>query len=234
MSGTSRGKSFLIVPAAVALALLVYLAGAATWAWLAADALLAAFPPPSRASALSPAQAQVLLKIEDPTFYAHSGLSVANGQGVATLTSALAREVFLSGHRLGGVKGAVQTFYRSVFNCCKRIDFGRDVMALVLDARLGKDAQLALFASTVYMGSLEGRQLVGLEQAATAYMGKPLPRLADNEFSALVAMIKAPNQFHPVKHPAAYAQRVARVDAVVSGNCRPNGWFDTDYAHCGP
>jgi hypothetical protein len=49
-----------------------------------------------------------------------------------------------------------------------------------------------------------------------------------------VAMIKAPNTYHPVRHRAAYEQRVRRVNAVVIGRCAPDGLFDTTYAHCAP
>ena len=49
--------------------------------------------------------------------------------------------------------------------------------------------------------------------------------------AGLVAMIKALNEFHPVRNPAADAVRLARVRAVLAGLCRPSGWLDTDYAH---
>ena len=45
-------------------------------------------------------------------------------------------------------------------------------------------------------------------------------------------MIKAPNAYHPVREPVAYAARLVRVQAVLDGRCRPTGWFDTDYSHC--
>lgn len=222
------GKGLLALLAALAL----YLAIAAGWAAAAFDELLVRWPQETTPAALSPRQAAILLRIEDPTFYSHPGLSLADGQGVATISSALAREFFLEGRQLDGTKGLLQRFYRRVFDCCKRVDFGRDITALVLDARLPKERQLAMYVQSVYMGRHEGRQVRGLAQAAQAYFGKPLAQLDDAESAGLVAMIKAPNAYHPEREPTAYALRLARVQAVLDGTCRPAGWFDTDYAHC--
>lgn len=223
------GKALLVLAAL----LLVYLAMAASWARLCVDELLAQ-QPAATSSPLSPRQRDILLRIEDPAFDTHSGLSLADGQGVATITSALARDLFLYDGRLDGIKGVLQGLYRGVFECCKRVDLGRDAMALVLDARISKETQLAMYVRDVYMGRSEGRQVRGLEQAAQAYLGKPLGALDDDEMAGLVAMIKAPNAFHPLRNRAAYATRLARVRAVLAGRCRPAGWLDTDYAHCAP
>ncbi|HBF51218.1 MAG TPA: hypothetical protein DDX04_13755 [Massilia sp.] len=222
------GKGLLALLAALAL----YLAIAAGWAAAAFDELLVRWPQETTPAALSPRQAAILLRIEDPTFYSHPGLSLADGQGVATISSALAREFFLEGPQLDGTKGLLQRFYRRVFDCCKRVDFGRDITALVLDARLPKERQLAMYVQSVYLGRYEGRQVRGLAQAAQAYFGKPLAQLDDAESAGLVAMIKAPNAYHPEREPTAYALRLARVQAVLDRTCRPAGWFDTDYAHC--
>ena len=221
-------KGLLALLAALAL----YLAIAAGWAAASFDDLLARWPQDATHAVLSPRQADILLRIEDPTFFTHHGLSLAEGQGVATISSALAREFFLESPRLDGVQGSLQGFYRRVFDCCKRIDFGRDTMALVLDARLTKERQLAMYVQSVYMGRHDGQQVRGLAGAAQAYFNKPLAQLSNAETAGLVAMIKAPNAYHPVREPAAHALRLARVQAVLDGSCRPAGWFDTDYAHC--
>ena len=221
------GKASLALLAA----LLVYLAIVAGWAARSVDALLARHPA-TQESALSPRQLAILLQIEDPTFFSHRGLSLADGQGVATISSAVARELFLYDAPMTGASGALQRFYRAVFECCKKVDLGRDTMALVLDASASKQRQLALYAATVYMGRHEGRQVRGLDAAAQSYLGKPLAAASDDETAGLVAMIKAPNDFHPLRNPDAYRLRLARVRAVLAGRCRPEGWLDTTYAHC--
>lgn len=212
---------------------LVYLAVAAAWAWNVFDEALGSAPPAETVQ-VSERQAVILLRVEDPTFYDHAGLSVGQGQGVATISSAVARDLFLGEGRLDGVPGMLQAFYRGVFACCKRIDLGRDVMALVLDARMSKPEQLARYTATVYMGTHQGRQLTGLAQAARSYLGKPLEATTDEEFIRLVAMIKAPNHYHPSRNPAALAGRAGRIQALLLGRCAPDEWFDTDFKDCAP
>ena len=222
-------KILLIVTAFI----LAYLAVASLWAWSSLDAALASVPAPVPQSApLSERQTAILLRVEDPSFFEHHGLSIGSGQGLATISSAVARDAFLGTGQLDGVRGALQSVYRQVFACCKRIDLGRDVMALVLDARLSKPEQLARYTASVYMGTQAGRQVRGLAEAAQAYLGKPLAATTEQEFVTLVAMIKAPNQFHPVRNPAALAERSRRIHALLSGACKPDGWFDTAFDGC--
>ena len=222
------GKAVLFLAAL----LLAYLALAFSWAGASTNQLLAR-QPTVQGMPLSPRQLDILLRIEDPTFFSHHGLSLADGQGVATISSAVARELLLYGPGLGGFKGIMQGFYRGVFECCKQVDFGRDAMALVLDARVSKERQLAIYVASIYMGRHEGQQVRGLEAAALAYLGKPLDQVGDDEMAQLVTMIRAPNALHPVRKRAAYELRLARVRAVLAGRCEPAGWFDTTYAHCG-
>jgi len=224
-------KTWLRAAALLLAFLAAYLAIAAAWAWNAFDAAVRSAPPAETVQ-LSERQTAILLRVEDPGFYEHSGLNVGPGQGVATISSALVRELFLGKGRLEGLPGMFQAVYRGVFDCCKRIDLGRDVMALVLNARMSKREQLARYAAGVYMGGHEGRQLSGLAQAARGYLGKPLENTTEEEFVRLVAMIKAPNHYHPARNPAALAQRAARIHALLQGRCEPDGWFDTEFDGC--
>lgn len=202
------------------------------WANSAAPDLLSRVPSSSSQAGLKPHHLDALIKIEDPTFYTHGGLDISNGQGLTTITSAVARTVFLGEHQLDGLKGTMQSFYRGVFNCCKRIDFGRDIMALVLNSHTVKQEQLSLFLSSTYLGSSNGKGVIGIKTAAATYYDKELSQLTDNEFYGLVAMVIAPNDYHPEKNPQLHAQRVKRIKAVVNGQCEPDGWLDLTYEHC--
>lgn len=212
--------------------MLLYLAVAGCWAWATFDQAMAGARVLPEAQ-LTARQTRILTLVEDPGFFAHHGVSLGRGQGLATISGAVARDVYLDGVDMAGPAGALQQLYRAVFACCKRIDLGRDLMAVVLDARLPKERQLAVYVSQVYMGTQGGRQVRGLPQAAHGYFGKRLDQTTDDEFIRLVAMIKAPNGFHPARNPAAHATRVARVRALVAGRCRPGGWFDTALEGCG-
>ncbi len=210
----------------------IYLFVIFLWASSVAGELLARAPFPDQASRLQPRHVQVVIKVEDPTFLQHPGLNLSKGQGVTTITSVLARDLFLGKHDADGIEGAMQSFYRGVFNCCRKVDLGRDVMALVLDSRATKQQQLDLYLASTYFGSLDGKGVVGFEAAAHAYYGKDLSRLTDTEFYGLMAMPMAPNRYHPVRNPELHAERAKRIEALVTGKCEASGWLDLTYEDC--
>ncbi|RLV57680.1 hypothetical protein D5018_21295 [Parashewanella curva] len=119
-----------------------YLAIAVIWANYVVEELLEESPSAAQNIDLQPEHLKALLKIEDPEFYQHYGLNISNGQGLTTISSVVARDLFLNYKKLNGVKGSFQSFYKAVFSCCKKIDFGRDVMAVVLDSHATKEQQL--------------------------------------------------------------------------------------------
>lgn len=216
----------------ILITLAAYFSIVAVWAMASISTVLPDQPVVAPALLLPPERIEALLKIEDPRFYAHIGVDLSNGQGLTTITSSLAREKFLLGTDLSGIRGGLQSVYRAIFACCKKVDFGRDVMAVVLNANVSKDRQLSLYLTEVYMGSMKGVQIRGLGQASELYFNKSLGELTDHEFAGLIGMIKAPNDFHPVKNRPLFDARWAKVEAVISGRCRPDGVFDTNYDHC--
>lgn len=216
----------------IAAFLIFYLGTVWVWANSAAPYLLGEISPGDPAAELRPDQVEALIRVEDPSFFDHHGLDISNGQGLTTITSSVARTLFLGNHQLDGLRGSMQSLYRAVFNCCKRIDIGRDIMALVLDSHATKQEQLRHFVGGAYLGSFDGKAIVGFTDAAQAYFGKTLAELTNDEFLGIVAMLLAPNHYHPVKNPRIHAQRVERVKAVVKGDCEPDGWLDLTYDHC--
>lgn len=210
----------------------VYLLIVFLWASSVAGELLSRAPFPDQVSRLQPRHVQALIKVEDPTFLQHPGLNISKGQGLTTITSVLARDLFLGKHDADGIRGAMQSFYRGVFNCCRKVDFGRDVMALVLDSHVTKQQQLDRYVESTYFGSLDGKSVVGFEAAARAYFGKDLSQLTDTEFYGLMAMPIAPNRYHPVRHPELHAERAKRIEALVTGKCEASSWLDLTYEDC--
>lgn len=211
----------------------VYLLIVFLWANSVADELLMATPTRGQATQLHPRHVRTLVMVEDPAFFEHAGLDISKGQGMTSITSVLARDLFLGEHQVDGTKGTMQAFYRGVFNCCRKIDFGRDVMALVLDARVSKQQQLDRYVGSTYFGALNGKGVVGFEAAAHAYYGKDLSQLTDTEFYGLMAMPMAPNRYHPVRNPELHAERAKRIEALVTGRCEASSWLDLTYEDCG-
>ncbi|VUD46213.1 Penicillin-binding protein 1B [Thalassocella blandensis] len=216
----------------ISFVILGYLAVVYIWALLSVENLMQEAQPLSTDSILSSSQTDILLKIEDPTFYKHIGIDVSEGQGLTTITSSLARDIFILGKKLRGIKGGFQSFYIKVFSCCKKIDLGRDMMALALNQSLTKEQQLTLYISSSYMGGHNGKQIIGLPAAAYEYFNKPISDLTDHEFITLIAMLKAPNYFHPYKNANNLNTRVDRIKMIIAGTCKPDGWLDTKYEHC--
>lgn len=227
-----KSKKILKYIAGIASVISLYLIIAGCWASLSVAELLPEFPTNNEQLLLTEQQLATLLKIEDPKFYDHIGIDLSPGQGLTTITSSLARDIFLSGKKLEGVKGGFQSFYGGIFNCCKTFDFGRDVMALVLNKHLSKEKQLQLYISTVYMGQNNGKGVIGLPAAANAYFNKSFSDLTEEEFITLVAMLDAPNYYHPVKGAEQLKSRVLKIKSILSGACKPKGWFDTKYENC--
>jgi membrane peptidoglycan carboxypeptidase len=106
------------------------------------------------------------------------------------------------------------------------------MMAFILNQNMTKDLQLQLYISSSYMGAYDGRQIIGLPAAAKAYFNKPIADLSDDEFIVLVAMLKAPNYFHPEKGAKHLEGRIYKIKKILAGTCKPDGWFDTKYTHC--
>jgi membrane carboxypeptidase/penicillin-binding protein len=182
---------------------------------------------------LTEEQRKILLQIEDPTFDTHIGVDLSDGQGLTTISSKLITQVFYNGKQLEGIGGVFQSIYKAVFSCCKRVDFGRDLMAVVLNAKTSKADQLQLYLKTTYMGGYKGVQYTGFNDASLAYYGIPLEKTSKSQFIGLVAMPLSPNQYHPYKYPAKHQARVIRIEKLLSGACVANGWLDLEYQNCG-
>lgn len=223
-----------IIAILIAIAVL-YLAVAGVWAYAVTPAVVmrASTPRLLDLHSLPAGTVDILLRVEDPSFRKHHGIDpFAKGQGSVTLTRALVHGVYLNRADLSGVAGALQGMYRFVDRVAGPVDLGPDVMALVVDPRLGKTRQLQLFLQHVYMGRQGNRQVYGFPDAARAYFGKDPRQLSRREVVTLVAMMIGPNQFHPVRRPDALAERVRRIERLLRGACQPRGVRDVYYPNC--
>jgi membrane carboxypeptidase/penicillin-binding protein len=232
-----RGKARLILRIGLVLTAIVvlYLGVAAAWAYSVTPEVVmrASSPRLIDLRSLPKPTVDILLRVEDPTFREHHGVDpFARGQGFATLTSSLVKRVYLNGVRLSGFTGVLQRMYRFADRVAGPVDFAPDVMALVVDRRLGKTRQIELFLQHVYMGRHGKRQLYGLPDASRAYYHKEPRQLSYRELVTLVAMIVAPNQFHPVRNPTELAERTRRIERLLRGGCQPRGMRDVYYPDC--
>jgi membrane peptidoglycan carboxypeptidase len=178
---------------------------------------LASRPAVLRADSLSPEQLTILLTVEDPAFFRHHGLDFHTpGAGMTTIAQGLVKFLYF------------ESFYPGIAKC------QQSLLAVGFDARIDKKTQLAILLNSGYMGQYRGREVHGFDEAAHAYFGRSFAQLTRGQYIALVAMCVGPNEFSVASHPQRNADRVARIERLLRGECRPTGWLDVYYKACGP
>jgi len=141
---------------------------------------------------------RTLLAVEDKDFASHHGIdpwgmaraifvNVKSGelsQGGSTLTQQLVRNQFLDRRK---------KFVRKFNEIC---------LALLIEARFGKQAILEAYLNDVYLGQHGSQSVHGVGAAAEFYFGRELETLAPHEMALLVGMIQGPSLFDPRRAPA--------------------------------
>lgn len=164
---------------------------------------------PLAVSDLSPRQIEILLKIEDPRFFKHSGVDLTTpGAGITTITQALVKHLYFDKFHPGVAK-LKQTA----------------IAKFALDPLMPKSDQLRLFINTAYLGP----NVKGFAQASETFFAKPFANLTEDEYIALVATLIAPASFDVKRYPDRNRERVERIKRVVSGEYVPRGLFDVFY-----
>ncbi|MFC3122992.1 penicillin-binding protein 1B [Agaribacter flavus] len=144
-----------------------------------------------------------LTEVEDKAFYEHHGISpigilralVANlsagktVQGGSTLTQQLVKNLFLTRER---------SYLRKIREAA---------MAIVIDARYSKAEILNAYINEVFLGQNGAVAVHGFGLASHFYFNKPVPELALEEVATLVAMVKGPSYYNPVRYNARTQER---------------------------
>jgi penicillin-binding protein 1B len=164
---------------------------------------------------LPPVLVDTLLAVEDRSFFEHAGINpkgiframVVNlragrtVQGGSTVTQQLVKNLFLSNER--SIKRKVNEI----------------LMAILIDARYGKDDILEAYSNAIYLGQDGSRAIHGFGLASQFYFGKVLEDLDLHQLALLVGMIKGPSLYDPRKHPDRAKERRALVlDVMVEQN----------------
>jgi membrane carboxypeptidase/penicillin-binding protein len=168
---------------------------------------------PFSASELPRSRLCALLVVQDPTFYRHQGIGLADGPiGHTTITQSIGKGLFFNGFNPGFLR------HRKIQLMVAAWGFGR---------RISKDTQLRLFLNRAYFGRSGGREVIGFPAAAGAFYGKPPGQLSESEYFGLLAMLEAPNSYHVLLQPKVNAERVARIREKVQRACG-EGCFQGD------
>jgi len=138
-----------------------------------------------------------LLAVEDRKFYSHFGvdpfgiaramvINVSAGrtvQGGSTLTQQLVKNYFLTPER---------TLKRKVTEL---------MMALLLELRYSKDEILQAYLNEVNLGQSGNRAIHGFGLGSQFLFGRPLAELDVHQQAMLVAMVKGPSYYSPIRRP---------------------------------
>lgn len=155
---------------------------------------------------------QTLISVEDRNFYQHHGVDLrgiaralwanlrAGGmvQGGSTLTQQLVKNFFLNNER---------TLWRKA---------NEAVMAVLLELHYSKEEILEAYLNEVYLGQQGSRAIHGFGLASHFYFDKPIAKLNISEIALLVALIRGPAYYDPLRYPKRLQARRHRMLDVMA------------------
>lgn len=157
----------------------------------------------------------ILIKVEDPNFFSHSGVDFSTpGAGATTITQSVSKRLAFEKFQPGFGK-IRQTGY-----------------AIGLETRLNKEQILALWLDTLEMGNSSNGWITGFGKASSEFYGRPPAELSTAEFIRLVAVLISPGTFRLGNADAALDERVERIKRLVEGKCVPEGFGDVWLEGC--
>ena len=146
----------------------------------------------------------MLLLVEDQSFFQHWGVDfkeivrVFYGylfedkpiRGASTITQQLIKNTLLSRDK----------------DLSRKID--EALMAMLMELNYDKNYILERYMNTVYLAQKGSMAIHGFASASQFYFDKNVDDLDLREMATLVALLKGPSHYHPVKHPDRLNKRV--------------------------
>ena len=146
----------------------------------------------------------MLLLVEDQSFFQHWGVDfkeiirVFYGylfedkpiRGASTITQQLIKNTLLSSNK----------------TLSRKID--EALMAMLMELNYDKNYILERYMNTVYLAQQGSIAVHGFTSASQFYFAKKVEDLYLREMATLVALLKGPSYYHPVKHPDRLNKRV--------------------------
>ena len=158
---------------------------------------------------LSKRQLEILLQVQDPSFFSHSGVTfTAKGTGWTTITQSVVKWLYFKPFK-PGIRKIEQTL----------------IARFALHPLSTKKEQLTLFINIIWFRP----GVHGFRPAAKFYFGKEVNELTEDQFISLVAMLNAPRNYDIKDRPVQNKARVARIKRMLSGEYKLKSLFDTEY-----
>ncbi len=145
----------------------------------------------------------MLLLVEDQSFFEHTGVDFKE-------IARVIRDYLLYDKPLRGASTITQQLIKNTLLTRERSferKFKEMLMALLLEYSFDKKFILNHYMNTVYLGQKGNRTINGFTKAAQFYFNKDIQSLSLEEVATLVALVKGPSYYHPIKHPQRLAKR---------------------------
>lgn len=152
----------------------------------------------------------MILLVEDQSFFQHWGVDfkeivrVFYGylfedkdlRGASTITQQLIKNTLLSRDK----------------TLSRKID--EALMAMLIELNYDKNYILERYMNTVYLAQQGSMAIHGFASASRFYFDKKVDDLDLREMATLVALLKGPSYYHPVKHPDRLNKRVDMILSI--------------------
>ena len=152
----------------------------------------------------------MLLLIEDQSFFQHWGVDIKEIvrvvygylfenkaiRGASTISQQLIKNTLLSRDK----------------TLSRKID--EALMAMLMELNYDKNYILERYMNTVYLAQQGSMAFHGFASASQFYFDKKVEDLDLREMATLVALLKGPSYYHPVKHPDRLNKRVDMILSI--------------------
>ncbi len=137
-----------------------------------------------------------LIGIEDYRFLDHFGIDIKS------IIRAIIYDIKAGAFVQGGSTLTQQIVKNLFFTNEKSLErkLKEAIVAIYLELKYDKTTILQTYFNEVFWGGIGGIRFKGLEAAARGYFNKGIVDLSPYEASILIAMLKGPHYYHPIKH----------------------------------
>lgn len=145
----------------------------------------------------------MLLLTEDQSFFTHSGVDFKE-------IARVLRNTLLFDKPIRGASTITQQLVKNTLLSRKQSikrKLNEMLMALLLEYSYDKVFILTRYMNSVYLAQQGNKAIYGFAQGAQFYFKKPLHLLSIDEQATLVALVKGPSFYHPIKYPQRLAKR---------------------------
>ena len=145
----------------------------------------------------------MLLLVEDQSFFKHSGVDFKE-------IARVLRDYWLHDKPIRGASTLTQQLIKNTLLTREQTlsrKLNEVLMALLLESSFDKDFILNRYMNTVYLAQQGNKAIYGFEKGAQFYFNQSVGALSNEEIATLVALVKGPSYYHPIKHAKRLSKR---------------------------